>query len=271
MTDRPTHDAAMTHDANLALRVMPMPADLNPAGDVFGGWIMSMVDIAGALPAIRHARSRVVTVAVNSFVFKQPVSVGDVVSFHAGVVSVGRSSITVDVHVFAERNPAAPLVVKVTEARLTYVAVDAQGCKLLVGPAAAAGEAGGGLAIPSDKELVLRTMPMPADLNPAGDVFGGWIMSMVDTAGAVPAIRHARSKVATVAVDSFVFKQPVSVGDVVSFHAAIVRVGKSSVTVDVEVFAERHPENPVVVKVTEARLTYVAVDRFQARRASGTD
>ncbi len=244
-----------------ALRVMPMPADLNPAGDVFGGWIMAMVDIAGALPAVRLARSRVVTVAVNSFIFKQPVSVGDIVSFHADVASVGKSSIAVDVHVFAERNPADPVVVKVTEARLTYVAVDAHGGKRVVGEAAPLC-----LAPPSSKELVLRMMPMPADLNPAGDVFGGWIMAMVDIAGAVLANRAARSKVATVAVDSFVFKQPISVGDIVSFHAEIVHVGKTSVTVDVEVFAERNPENPVVVKVTEAKLTYVAVDAFRAKR-----
>jgi acyl-CoA hydrolase len=256
-------------DAQLALRVMPMPADLNPAGDVFGGWVMSMVDIAGALPAIRRARSRVVTVAVNSFAFKQPVSVGDIVSFYGEVVAVGRSSLTVDVHVVAERNPAAPEVVKVTEARLTYVAVDADGTKRLIGPAEVGREAGACPGTASDKPLVLRTMPMPADLNPAGDVFGGWIMSMVDIAGAVPAIHHARSKVATVAVDSFVFKQPISVGDVVSFHASISRVGNTSVTVDVEVFAERHPEHPVVVKVTEARLTYVALKEFQRKRALG--
>ena len=244
-----------------ALRVMPMPADLNTAGDVFGGWVMAMVDIAGALPAVRHARSRVVTVAVNSFVFRQPISVGDIVSFHADVASVGKSSITVDVHVFAERNPANPVVVKVTEARLTYVAVDAQGAKRVIGDSAPLC-----LVPPSSKELVLRMMPMPADLNPAGDVFGGWVMAMVDIAGAVLANRKARSRVATVAVDSFAFKQPISVGDIVSFHAEIVHVGKTSVTVDVEVFAERNPEHPVVVKVTEAKLTYVAVDAFRAKR-----
>ena len=120
-------------DEHLALRVMPMPADLNPAGDVFGGWVMSMVDVAGGVVSIRRARSRVVTVAVNSFAFKQPVSVGDVVSLYANVVSVGRSSIAVDVVVYVERNPADPVIVKVTEARLTYVAVDAQGRKQPVG------------------------------------------------------------------------------------------------------------------------------------------
>lgn len=112
-----------------ALRVMPMPADVNPSGDVFGGWIMAMVDIAGAIPAHRRAKSRVATVSVNSFTFKQPVSVGDLVSFYAEVVSVGRTSVTVAVEVFAERNHENPVVVKVTEAALTYVAVDEQGRK----------------------------------------------------------------------------------------------------------------------------------------------
>lgn len=112
-----------------ALRVVPMPADVNPAGDIFGGWVMAQVDIAGGQVAMRRARGRVATVAVNSFQFKQPVSVGDVVSFYAEIVSVGRTSITVDVAVYAERNPAAPMVVKVTEAILTYVALDATGAK----------------------------------------------------------------------------------------------------------------------------------------------
>ena len=115
-------------------------------------------------------------------------------------------------------------------------------------------------ALPRDKQPALRVMPMPADLNPAGDVFGGWVMSMVDIAGAIPAVRRARSRVASVAVNSFVFKQPVSVGDLVSFYAEVIAAGRTSITVDVEVFAERDPENPVVVKVTEAQLTYVALD-----------
>ncbi|AWI78551.1 MAG: acyl-CoA thioesterase [Betaproteobacteria bacterium HGW-Betaproteobacteria-13] len=115
-------------------------------------------------------------------------------------------------------------------------------------------------ALPDGRQPALRVMPMPADLNPAGDVFGGWIMAMVDIAGAIPARRRAKSRVATVAVNSFIFKQPVSVGDLVSFYAEVVSTGRTSVTIDVEVFAERDPENPVVVKVTEARLTYVALD-----------
>lgn len=116
------------------LRVMPLPADVNASGDIFGGWVMSQVDIAGAVAAMRRARGKVATVAVNSFQFKQPISVGDVVSFYAEIMQVGRTSITVDVAVFAERNPSSPVVVKVTEAILTYVALDPAGAKRPVPP-----------------------------------------------------------------------------------------------------------------------------------------
>jgi acyl-CoA thioesterase YciA len=104
------------------LRVMPMPADANVHGDVFGGWIMAQVDIAGAIPAVRRANGRVGTVAVNSFVFKQPVFVGDLLSFYAKIVKTGTTSITVNVEVYAERNRLQAEIVKVTEATLTYVA-----------------------------------------------------------------------------------------------------------------------------------------------------
>lgn len=119
-------------DKQPVLRVMPMPADVNPQGDVFGGWIMAQVDVAGAMPATHRARGRVTTVAVNSFQFKQAVSVGDVVSFFAEVVETGRTSIKVKVEVYAERNPTRPITVKVTEAELTYVAINQHGEKQLL-------------------------------------------------------------------------------------------------------------------------------------------
>jgi acyl-CoA thioesterase YciA len=129
-TEENTVDERVTLPAQQpVLRVMPLPADVNQNGDIFGGWIMAQVDIAGAIPAMRRARGRVVTVSVNSFTFKQPVSIGDVVSFYAEVVHVGRTSMTVNVEVFAERNYASPLTVKVTEAQLTYVAIDSSGKK----------------------------------------------------------------------------------------------------------------------------------------------
>ncbi|HWH74120.1 MAG TPA: acyl-CoA thioesterase [Methylibium sp.] len=111
----------------LVLRVIPMPADSNPNGDIFGGWIMAQVDLAGAVLPWRVAKGRIATVAVNQFIFKQAVSVGDLLSFFARVERIGRTSITVHVEVWAERNPADPMVVKVTEASLTYVAIDEQG------------------------------------------------------------------------------------------------------------------------------------------------
>jgi acyl-CoA thioesterase YciA len=111
-------------DTEPALRVVPMPADANQHGDIFGGWVMSQVDIAGSIPASRRARGRVATVAVNSFVFREPVLIGDVVSFYAQITREGRTSITVSVEVYAQRDPTEVICVKVTEASLTYVAVD---------------------------------------------------------------------------------------------------------------------------------------------------
>lgn len=128
------NDPVVLPDHPPTLRVVPLPADVNQNGDVFGGWIMAQVDIAGAIPAMRRARGRVVTVSVNSFIFKQPVSIGDIVSFFAEVVHVGRTSLTVNVEVYAERNYAAPMTVKVTEAQLTYVAIDSSGKKRDVSP-----------------------------------------------------------------------------------------------------------------------------------------
>ena len=111
------------------------------------------------------------------------------------------------------------------------------------------------------KPVALRVMPQPADSNVHGDVFGGWIMAQVDIAGGTAAGRLARGRVATVAVKEFVFKQPVQIGDLLSFYVHLVRIGTSSITVNVEVYAERRPDDPKVVKVTEATLTYVAIDR----------
>lgn len=105
------------------LRVVAMPSDANYAGDIFGGWLMGQVDIAGSIPALHRAKGRVATVAVNSFVFKQPVLVGDLVSFYTHIVKVGNTSITVAVEVYVQRDPAKPVCAKVTEATLTYVAV----------------------------------------------------------------------------------------------------------------------------------------------------
>ena len=126
------------------------------------------------------------------------------------------------------------------------------------------------VALPQGKEPTLRVVPMPADANSSGDIFGGWVMSQVDIAGSIPAIRLAGGRVATVAVNSFVFKQPIMVGDIVSLYAEVVKVGRTSITVSVEVYAQRNPEKEMCVKVTEATLTYVAVDSQRYPRVVST-
>jgi acyl-CoA thioesterase YciA len=115
--------------------------------------------------------------------------------------------------------------------------------------------------LPADKELALRVIPMPSDANFNGDIFGGWIMAQVDLAGSVLPVRIAKGRVTTVAVNQFIFKQPVSVGDLLSFYSTVERIGNTSITVRVEVYAERNPADIQVVKVTEANLTYVAIDK----------
>jgi len=114
--------------------------------------------------------------------------------------------------------------------------------------------------LPEGRELVLKVIPMPADTNGNGDIFGGWVMAQVDLAGAVLPARHVRGRMATVAVNQFIFKQPVRVGDILSFFAHVTRIGNTSITVQVEVFAERFGAQGQYVKVTEATLTYVAID-----------
>ena len=122
-----------------------------------------------------------------------------------------------------------------------------------------AGGSGSEVTLPEDRDPALRVVPMPSDANYSGDIFGGWIMSQVDIAGSIPAARLAKGRIVTIAVNSFLFKQPVMIGDLVSFYTEIAKIGRTSITVDVEVYAQRRSLHEIV-KVTEATLTYVAVD-----------
>ena len=114
--------------------------------------------------------------------------------------------------------------------------------------------------LPTDQELVLKVIPMPGDCNANGDIFGGWVMAQVDLAGSVIPARYTQGRMATVAVNEFIFKQPVRVGDILSFFAKLTRIGRTSITIKVEVYAERFHAQGVYIKVTEASLTYVAID-----------
>ena len=113
--------------------------------------------------------------------------------------------------------------------------------------------------LPSSHELVLKVIPMPADSNGNGDIFGGWVMAQVDLAASVLPARYIRGRMATVAVKEMVFKQPVQVGDLLSFFAHVTHLGRTSVTVAVEVYAERFAAQGEYLKVTEAQVVYVAV------------
>jgi len=134
-------------------------------------------------------------------------------------------------------------------------------------PGSQPGKLDGPLSLPDGSALVMRVMPQPADVNGNGDIFGGWIMAHVDMAGAILPARIAKGRIATVAVNEFIFKQPVSIGDLLSFYAKVERIGRTSISVHVGVYAERNPADPQVVKVTEANLTYVAIDRDGKPRA----
>ena len=122
------------------------------------------------------------------------------------------------------------------------------------------------IKLPTDKELTLRVIPMPKDTNYGGSIFGGYIFSQIDLAASLPAIKRAKGRVATVAVNSIVLHQAVYVGDVLSLYATVSKVGRTSITVDVEVYAERNAADPQVVKVTQAQLTFVALDEDRKPR-----
>ena len=120
--------------------------------------------------------------------------------------------------------------------------------------------------LPIDKQPAIKIVAMPKDANAGGSIFGGWIMSQIDIAGAVPALERAKGRIVTVAVNSIEFHEPVFIGDLISCYAEVIKTGSTSITVKVEVYAERHPSNKQTVKVTEAELIYVALDENRKPR-----
>ncbi|HZS81694.1 MAG TPA: acyl-CoA thioesterase [Stellaceae bacterium] len=121
-------------------------------------------------------------------------------------------------------------------------------------------------AAPPGTEPALRAIAMPADANPNGDIFGGWLLAQMDLAGGSVAVQRARGRVATVAITGMTFHRPVFIGDEVSCYAAIQRIGRSSLTIHIESWVRRHLSNERV-KVTEGTFTYVAIDAARRPRA----
>jgi len=112
---------------------------------------------------------------------------------------------------------------------------------------------------PPKDEPALRTLAMPADANPSGDIFGGWVLAQMDLAGALPAVRHAKGRIVTVAVEAMRFHQPVYIGDLVTCYAKVTQTGRTSMHVKIETWVTRH-RNGQEVMVTEGTFVYVAVD-----------
>ena len=123
---RPAGEPAIRPAGEPAIRTVAMPADTNPNGDIFGGWLMAQMDVAGAVAAVRRAKGRVATVAVTAMTFHKPVFVGDLVSCYAGIEKVGRTSLTVKVETWADRSRSGEQL-KVTEGTFVYVALDEKG------------------------------------------------------------------------------------------------------------------------------------------------
>ena len=117
--------------------------------------------------------------------------------------------------------------------------------------------------LPEDSQPTIRVLPMPADTNSAGDIFGGWLMSQVDIAGSIEAHRIVKDRIVTVAVHEFLFLAPVYVGDLVSLYTKVVHIGKTSIRIHIDGFIERHGDPVITQKVTEAEITYVAIDKNQ--------
>jgi acyl-CoA thioesterase YciA len=123
-----------------------------------------------------------------------------------------------------------------------------------------------GLVVEPRGELASRTMAMPANTNPRGDMFGGWIMALMDSAGAMTAVAHAKGNVATVSISNIVFLRPVQVGDTVCCYTDVTRIGRTSITLCVEVWVLRQGRGERV-KVTEAEFTFVAINEKGRPRA----
>ncbi len=128
MADTPVHaaPAPAAPEGELSIRTMAMPADTNQNGDIFGGWLLSQMDIAGGIFASKVSQSRAVTVAIEAMTFRKPVNVGDVVSVFCTTVRLGRTSITVHIEAWVQRRNESQLIL-VTDGNYTYVAIDDEG------------------------------------------------------------------------------------------------------------------------------------------------
>ena len=258
------------------LRVIPRPRNTNTAGGVFGGWLMSQMNQAANAVANRRTRGGSRTLAVNKLSFVKPVKMGEVVSIYTKVQKVGRASMTVKVEAY-KRHLYSDVQEKITEASFKVGAVDKKGRarriptrkatvlgRLADGIAGAAfklkkrnGKAGAGQAM---GEPAIRIFPKASDANGSGFMQTGLLMSQMDLAGTTAATAHSKGRVVTVAVDRGTFLGQPRIGDEVSLHAQIKKVGRTSMDVQVSTWS-RSPKAEAPTKVNEATFKFVALDR----------
>ena len=253
----------------LATRIAMMPRDTNGAGHIFGGVLLSDIDIAGAIVAKGACPggliNRVVTRAMDKVEFNKPVLVNDILTCYGTITHVGRTSISVHVDVEVDR---AGEIIEVTEADVVYVSVDADDKPIPIScgdssptprrlPAPEPPEN----LNPNNRVLALRKAMMPNEINGMGNIFGGVLLSYMDLAGSYAARRVCANnyihRCVTRLMDRIEFKQPVHVNDVISCYGTVTRIGKTSINVHVEVEALRNGET---ILVTSADLVFVALD-----------
>ena len=257
---------------NLMLRSTPMPSDTITEDYISAGWLLSEMDKAGGRHAYHYVGGKAVTVGLDSMSFKRPVLIGDLVSIYTEIVRLGRTSLVVRVESRALRRGLTNEE-KVTEGYFAFVAIDSdrrpveitnRSAQKNLLPQARYVGAAANAAPPIERvagNLRIRTIPMPRDTNHMGDVFGGWILSHMDLAGAKTAEAYADRYAVTVGIESMNFHKPVLVGDEVSFYTHVLRTGKTSVMVKVETWARRRHDLQLEEKVTEGIFSYVSVDK----------
>lgn len=247
----------------LTIRTVPMPADTITDDFISAGWLLSQMDLAGGRRSYRYIEGRCVTIGIEAMSFKKPVHIGDEVSIYTQIEKEGTTSLRVGIEAFATRHDNS--TEKVTEGTFTFVAIDEnrrpvaiRGGDLPEKTSAPEGKKAPPPQPATPSTLALRTVPMPADTNYNGDIFGGWILAQMDKACAKQAEKLSGFRAATVGLEAMKFIKPVFVGDEVSFFTEIVKVGRTSVSVRVESWALR--QSGTYEKVTEGRFTYVTVD-----------
>ena len=255
----------------LTLRSIPMPSDTITEDYINAGWLLSEMDKAGGRHAYRYVGDKVVTVGLDSMSFKRPVHIGDLVSFYTEIVRLGRTSLVIKVESTALRRGAVKEE-KVTEGYFAFVAIDQNRRPVEISNRSAQEglppnikyEAAAANAAPPIERIAenlrIRMIPMPRDTNHIGYVFGGWILSHMDLAGAKTAEAYADRYAVTVGIESMNFHKPVLVGDEVSFYTRVLRTGKTSITVKVETWARHRQGQSSEEKVTEGIFSYVSVD-----------